>query len=558
MQQIFNTICSALLMIQVLAVFAYCRKRKRETELLRQQERFLGEVAVSYTRASDLKDAIRESIKPQDTLMAAEGNLLLDSLERNSANEVMDYLAKAKNSFFSVFYALCHMVRDLGDIQKEGQSLFVKNIQYIEEEVRMEILRIQNAGYQFSGLLAVCAVPFFLIPLIRDWAVSVESGMEGFYGGSYGMGTTLVCYAAASVGIFFILWLHYPDLKAARSYRIEQYLLAKTAVCYVIDKKISRRYSYFLKKNEELKKLQGFGNIRQFLVRRYLSAALCAALMFAGIVLVKQTGRMQMRQEFVLAPVWTVELSEMEKKNLSEQMQQEFEQMIAEGRDTADLSQESGWVMYSTQIQKACEKLLEEQKEVYGQIRFRWYDFLLLALSLLGGAAIPQLELALCRWNVEQKKMEETLRFETLILVLKHYPMITVEEILNWLESFAEIFRRALERAVDSFSYERADALRKLREDAGYEPVGRIADALLSCDEVRIVDAFLNMEAERNYYMDQYKQKVHAWTGERAAIAKVTAFVPFLLVMALKLIVPFVAQGLGQLTAYNDGMAGFM
>lgn len=558
MQQIFNMICGALLLIEIAAVWLYCRKRKQETAMLRQQERFLGEAAVSYTRAADLKEAIRESIRPQDTLMAAEGNKLLDSLDKDSTNAAMDYLAKAKNSFFSVFYALCHTVRDLGDIKKEGQSLFVKNIQYIEEEVRMEILRIQNAGYQFSGLLAVCAVPFFLIPLIREWAVSVDAGMEKFYGGSYGMGTTLACFAVSAAGLMFILWLHYPDLKAARSYRLEQRLLEQRAVCYVIDKKISRRYSHFLKKNEELKKLQGFGNIRQFLVRRYLCAFVCAALMLAGILLVKQTGRIQLRQEFSLPTVWTVELSEAEKERLSLQLRQEFAQMLMEKRDSAELFEQDGWAGYSMQIQKACVQLLENQKKAYDSIHFKWYDFLLLILSVSCGMGIPQLELVLCRWNVEQKKMEETLRFETMILVLMNYPEITIEDILNWLESFAEIFRRALERAADSFSYRRKEALRQLREDAGYEPVGRIADALESCDEVRIADAFLNMEAERNYYMDQYKQKVHAWTGERAAIAKVTAFVPFLLVMALKLIVPFTAQGLGQLSLYSDSMTTLM
>jgi len=419
--------------------------------------------------------------------------------------------------------------------------------------VRMEILRIQNAGYQFSGLLALCAVPFFLIPLIRSWAVSIEPGMLEFYDGSYGMGTTLVCYVGSAAGLVFILWLHYPDLKPVRQYRMEQRLLRVRPVRFCVDWQISRRYSRYLKKNEELKKLQGFGNIRQFLVRKCLCGLFGGALLLAALALVKQTGRIQLGQEFSVPSVWTVELSEEEKQQMTRLLREEFAQMMEENAAFAELDSKD-WAGYSAQIQEACTELLEKQKEAYDAIHFTWYDGLFFLCAVFVGTLLPELALALCRWNVEQKKMEETLRFETMILALMNYPEITVEDILSWLESFAELFRRALERAVDSFSYNRQQALSQLREDAGYEPVGRIADALAGCDEVRIQDAFLNMEAERNYYMDQYRQKINAWTGERAAIARVTAYVPFVMVLAFKLVIPFVAQGLSQMSMYSDGM----
>ena len=38
---------------------------------------------------------------------------------------------------------------------------------------------------------------------------------------------------------------------------------------------------------------------------------------------------------------------------------------------------------------------------------------------------------------------------------------------------------------------------------------------------------------------------------EKAALARVVAFVPFVLVLALRLIIPFVLEGLGQLSSYQ-------
>ena len=56
----------------------------------------------------------------------------------------------------------------------------------------------------------------------------------------------------------------------------------------------------------------------------------------------------------------------------------------------------------------------------------------------------------------------------------------------------------------------------------------------------------------------QYKQKVQAWTRERAALAKVIAYLPFLTILALKLIVPFVIQGVSQLGMYSDNLTTMM
>ena len=557
MQQIFEMACSLLLLAEVFFVLRYCKKRKMEQALLHQQERFLGEVAVQYTKAADLKESIHAGISQEDSLMEKEAYQLLDSLENDKIENVMDYLSQVKNSFFAVFYAMCHAVQNLGDIYQKGQSLFVKNIQYIEEEVRMEILRLQNAGYLFRGLMGLCVLPYFFIPLIQIWVLSIESGMGDYYGGSYGIGTTLVCFFVSGLSLLSVLWLHFPDFQAKRQYSLEIWLLRLPVVGFSIDRKMERNYSKFLKKNEELKKLQGFGNIRQFLVRKYLCMAMGMIFVSLLILLAQSAGRAQLYREVTVPSVWTVELDEEEKALLRGKLAETFRQMVDGDWEEAEL--DSGkWGMYSEQIRQACKELLARQKRAYDRIRFSWLQLILIFAGGSVGFLLPELELGISRWNVEQKKMEETLRFQTMILVLRNYPQMTVEELLKWLESFAELFRQAFAQAADSFSYDRKAALVKLREDAGFEPVGRIADALGSCDEVLIADAFFNMESERNYYMDQYKQKVEAWTRERAALAKAIAYLPFLSILALKLIVPFVMQGISQLGMYRDSFATMM
>ena len=154
------------------------------------------------------------------------------------------------------------------------------------------------------------------------------------------------------------------------------------------------------------------------------------------------------------------------------------------------------------------------------------------------------------RARVEYQKMEETLRFETLVLIVIHYSQITVEELLRQMERFSVVFSRALQRAVDDFSYHRRESLERLGDELGYEPAKKLADGLLACDDLPIAQVFHDVEDERAYNMESFKRKALDLQREKAAFARIIAFLPFVAVLVLRLVVPFVLEGLTQLNQY--------
>ncbi len=50
--------------------------------------------------------------------------------------------------------------------------------------------------------------------------------------------------------------------------------------------------------------------------------------------------------------------------------------------------------------------------------------------------------------------------------------------------------------------------------------------------------------------MEQFRQKAESLQREKAAFARVIAFLPFVALLALRLVVPFVLEGLTQLNTY--------
>jgi hypothetical protein len=469
---IFNIFLDILTAVFALWLWRRRKGYEKEEKLLAEQEHFLDELASAYGRRGDMLEALEESMQLCGGEGAGELLRMLDAL-RGELGEEYDF--HGKNTYFLLLYTLCDTIRSYGDQQIGGVSLFVHNIRYIKEEVRLELLRRQEGRYAFLGLLSLCIIPFFFAIPMQRWCLSISESLGRFFTGSYGFVTLLLCFFLTASAAALVQELQYPRF-AAGGTTLAARLLDFPAVFVPVDKHIARHYSRYLKKNETLKVLQGFGNIREFLVRKLLAALLAAGgylLLLFGYGLAGGSGRVAARA------------------------------------------------------------------------------LLLLPFLMLAGYEAPDVWLLVLQGRVEQEKAQETLRFETLLLIVMHYGRITVEEILRSLERFSVIFSRALQRAVDDFSYRRDQSLEQLKEDLGYEPAGKLVDALIACDDIPVSQAFYDLEGERAYNMEQYKQKAAALQREKAALARIIAFLPFVALLALRLLIPFVLEGLTELKSYG-------
>ena len=153
--------------------------------------------------------------------------------------------------------------------------------------------------------------------------------------------------------------------------------------------------------------------------------------------------------------------------------------------------------------------------------------------------------------------MEEALRMQTVVLILSHYEEVTVEELLEKMEQFSEIFGQALAEAVDSYSYHRNAAILRLGEEITDEPMQRIFDGLLFCDELPVSEAMQHLEGERSYFMKSSIEEQKKNQQEYAALAKLLAYIPLFLVLLMGLVLPFLAVGLQELSNYQKSLTGF-
>lgn len=481
----FNLVLDLLLALFWIWIIRKRRAHEGEERLLREQERFLEELAGQYAKRGDMLEALEESMQVCTSRAQRELMGLLDALKTDGGPEDGIYSGNsAKNPCFLLIFTLCYTIRSFGDLHIGGVSLFVHNIRYIKEEVRTELLRRQEGRYAFLGLTALCVLPFFFSIPIQLWSKSVSGDLERFYTGTYGFSTLIVCFFLTIFCGICVQELQYPTMPGAGKHSITQRFLQIPALAALIDLRIAAHYSHYLKKNEVLKALRGFGNIREFLVQKLLFAlggACFMGLLMAGCMLAGAGENVQRMSKISL----------------------------------------SGGIVLLVMI-----------------------GFTMICYFL------PDAWVVILQVRTGQQKSEETLRFETLILIVMHYSQITVEEILRWMERFSVVFSRALQRAVDDFSGRRRESLEQLKEDLAYEPAVKLVDSLIVCDDIPVSQAFYDLEGERAYHMEQYRQKAESLQREKAAFARVIAFLPFVALLALRLVVPFVLEGLMQLNSY--------
>jgi hypothetical protein len=149
------------------------------------------------------------------------------------------------------------------------------------------------------------------------------------------------------------------------------------------------------------------------------------------------------------------------------------------------------------------------------------------------------------------EREDEIIRFQGIILMLMHADKITVEQILNQLERFAVAFKRQIEEMSDKLSYKGTSVFKEQKNKSDFLPFNRLIDGFIACDDMYVHKAFEDVEMDRRYYIEKHKQENLFYIEQRGAISKFLSFIPLCAVVLINLIIPFVLEGMQQLSISN-------
>ncbi len=159
-----------------------------DNKLLREQLDYFAEIRHAYHEYNMVEEAIYEVSQQDENEVSRQSEKIYEILiSDDPETELEKYYDIAPNSYLKEFAGISYLTREFGDRKdKDGASLYLKNLNNITQEMQIEILKRDKLDYVFQSLSLISAVPILFIDVMKNWAIGQFSFTKQFYNGTLG------------------------------------------------------------------------------------------------------------------------------------------------------------------------------------------------------------------------------------------------------------------------------------------------------------------------------------------------------------------------------------
>jgi len=543
---------------QILNIFVY----RIENKLLLQFEKFLGDVRHHYHEHGMIDEAIFDSIEDSNYEMSLHANKIHEILISNDVEEEIEkYNEVAPNKFFKTFLALCQTVLRFDDKQIDNKSMFLTNLNYLKQEINVEILKRQKLSYLFKSLSIISIVPIFTLKPLTSWALSNLPELSKYYNGSYGFIEQFVIFAIIIISYQLINRLQSNVQETQLLSVFEDKVLKIKFISNIVDVFVNANYSKSLRYLELLKNTGSKTNIKAFYLKRI---TYMVVIFLISLFVCINVGNIN-RYNILNSVGENIETQETADKVAIEELKKIDKELLLKykGENPSYEDIEKSVVEYQGISDKQLIAITVEriQRKIvsYNNQYFKWWQLILCFLLGFVGFNIP-FWLLLFRKKVLQMGMEdEVIQFHSIILMLMYIERISVENILQWMEQFAVVFKSSISKCINNFEHGDIEALEQLKIDEPFLPFTRLVENLQAAsDKISVEQAFDELIIERGYYQDKRKQDNEIMIANKALIGNLIAFAPLLATLVLHLLLPFMFESINQLFNYSEQLKNIL
>jgi len=530
---------------------------KLDDKLLRQFEAFLGNVRHHYHEHGMIDEAIYDSIEDCGHEMALHANRMYEILtDTNIDDRVNQFNEVAPNKYMRTFITMSYMVQRFGDKLIEGKSVYLANLNYLKQEINMELLRREKLGYMFQSLSTIAVFPIFTLNPIKKWAVTNIPELIEYYDGSYGFIAIVVLFALAIAAYQLIGRLQSNAGYSPVSSKLYGALLKISFIRYCIDAILEKKYTISLKYERLLNKTGAQMTIREFILKQNIYAVIAfittigiilnVHLIVRSNILFSSLNLKMASYDLNIDKEAELDIIDHDRKYIKEYWNKKVTFHELEKRLESDGN-------YTVSNRAAAARRILDKIEKYRANNFKWWELLLCIAVSFVSYNTPYWMLLFREHILKMSMEDEVKQFHAIILMLMHIERINVEDILHWMEQFAEIFKTSIQKCINNFEFGDRQALEQLMIDEPYPPFVRVIENLISAaDKITIEQAFDELKQEREYYQEKRKQDNEIMVNKRGMWGKFIAFIPMSCTIFLYLLVPFIMISARQLINFSE------
>lgn len=570
----YMLVLSVLGIVVLHETFVDVMVNKLEDKLLKQQLDFFSEVRHYYHEYGMVEEAVYEAAQSIGTEIGVQGQAIYDMLvANNSDDELEKYYDTAPNRFLKAFAGVSYLTKEFGDRKVDGASLYLKNVNNITQELQLEILKRDKIDYIFQSLSIIAIAPLFVINALKSWALGTFAITSVFYDGKVGKVVEIIILLAGFLCYSLLRRIKENNDRVkvvnSKPNRWQAAVYKFPPMEWIVDRLMPQPGSMQAhKENQLLIDTQSNLKLEWVYINRIFAGVACFIVM---LVLMGYLHVFQINQTYTLPTSESLSfgnLSASEEKKANE-LTQFDNKFIDEYKDKEVTKQEIiTKLMTSTDVKHkfrteadasaAADRILEKIDTVKNEYIKPLEVIIAIGVGIFG-YFIPVIVLKFQR-KMRQLEMEnEIMQFQTLILMLMRIERISVQDILEWIERFSNIFKPQISTCLNNFEAGGWKALEQLREETAFEPFIKIIKNLQSAvDKIPILDAFDELESERAFFQEKRKEANERLIAKKSMYGKIIGFAPMIILFVAYLIVPLIYVSMTFMGEYLSQMSTFM
>lgn len=559
---ILSVLCAVVLNSLVLDM---CLSRM-EKRLLVQMLDLFADVRHRYHQHGMVEEALYEAAEAGTGEAAEQVRLIYEALTSPDPNEALErYYEVAPNRFLKGFAGVSYMVMEFGDKDRAQGSIYLKGLGNLTQEIHLEILRRDKLDYLLKGLNIIALAPVLFTAPIERWARVSFPTMDEFYRSKIGFVTKISIYVIIILAYLLLQRLQQYDETRYRSGHkhswLDQFLYRQTFIrklaMLFASKPGSAQYSQTIRlmreSSSELK-------YEWLAIRRVMLFAGCLVLTMVCILLLHQVERSHIlydpiRDDRMFGAMAEADLRKAEEKTALDQSVLESVEMNrgATYEEVSKAIQQLSPVQLDHDTQNETITRIMQKLEVYNNQYVRWWEMIIAIVMGVAGYYMPVWLMLFQRKMRSMDMRHEIYQFQTVISILREMDRMSVEEILEWLNRFAVIFKRPLQKCLLHFEHGPELALEQLKEEAGLPEFQRLVDKLqLALGKISIREAFDDLESMMAFYFEQRKQEYSKMIDVKASWGRTIGFTPMYALIFLYLVIPLVGMSFLQMSIYYE------
>ncbi|WP_458122893.1 hypothetical protein [Paenibacillus sp. Z3-2] len=559
---ILSVLCAVVLNSLVLDMYL----SRMEKRLLVQMLDLFADVRHRYHQHGMVEEALYEAAEVGTGEAAEQVRLIYEALTSPDPNEALErYYEVAPNRFLKGFAGVSYMVMEFGDKDRAQGSIYLKGLGNLTQEIHLEILRRDKLDYLLKGLNIIALAPVLFTAPIERWARVSFPTMDEFYRSKMGFVTKISIYVIIILAYLLLQRLQQYDETRYRSghkhswldqFLYKQTFIRKLAMLFAA-KPGSAQYSQTIRlmreSSSELK-------YEWLAIRRVMLFAGCLVLTMGCILLLHQVERNHIlydpiRDDRMFGAMAEADLRKAEEKTALDQSVLESVEMNrgATYEDISKALQQLSPVQLDHDTQTETITRIMQKLEVYNKQYVSWWEMIIAIVMGVAGYYMPVWLMLFQRKMRRMDMRHEIYQFQTVISILREMDRMSVEEILEWLNRFAVIFKRPLQKCLLHYEHGPEHALEQLKEEAGLPEFQRLVDKLqLALGKISIREAFDDLESMMAFYFEQRKQEYSKMIDVKASWGRTIGFTPMYALIFLYLVIPLVGMSFLQMNIYYE------